>query len=164
MHVQPSKFRAFALSRFRLGAFLFLKLPAAWIAGVRLAKLTGDASEVHIRYKWLNTNPFGSIYFAVLCMAGELASGILAMQHVYGANPAISILVVELQAGFFKKAKGLIRFVCTDGTAMAAAIEQAKATGEGVTVVGVSNGYDEENNHVAQFNVTWSFKVKQKPV
>ncbi len=164
MNAQPEKFRTFALSRFRLGAFLLLKLPAAWIAGVRLAKLTENESEVHIRYKWLNTNPFGSIYFAVLCMAGEFASGILAMQHVYGAKPSISILVVELQAGFFKKAKGLIRFVCKDGAAMAEAIRQAKATGEGVTVVGTSDGYDAENNLVAQFKVTWSFKVKQTTV
>jgi hypothetical protein len=141
---------------------LFLKLPAAWIAGVKLLQLSDERSEVGIRYKWLNTNPFQSIYFAVLCMAGEFASGILAMQHVFGAKPAISILVVGLEAGFFKKARGRIVFRCEEGAAIAAAIEKARKTGEGVAITVVSEGFDEAGDIVARFNVTWSFKVKSE--
>lgn len=154
-------FRRFALSG-RLRFFLFSKLPAAWLAGIKLAALSPEASEVRIKHTWWSTNPFGSIYFAVLCMAGEFASGILAMQHIYKSDPAISILVVGLEAGFFKKAKGTIRFICKEGESIQKAIAEARETGNGVAIPAVSEGFDEENNLVARFTVTWSFKVKQQ--
>ena len=46
--------------------FLILKLPLAFLAGVKLKFLNDTQSTVQIKYNYLNKNPFKSIYFAAL--------------------------------------------------------------------------------------------------
>jgi len=152
-------FRRQVLSPHKLRLFMLRKLPLAWLAGLRLAALTPEVATVSIRYKYLTQNPFRSIYFAALAMAAELASGIQAMMHTQGGGP-VSMLVVGLQAEFKKKAVGLITFTCPDGAAIAAAIAESRAMGEGRTVVCTSTGRDEAGDVVAVFRITWSFKAK----
>lgn len=157
---QAAAFRRQVLSPAKLRLFLLRKLPMAWLAGLRLVALTPDAATVTIRYKYLTQNPFRSIYFACLAMAAELASGIQAMLHVQGGGP-VSMLVVGLTAEFCKKAVGRIAFTCSDGAAIAQAVAESRATGEGRTVVCTSTGLDEAGDVVAVFNVTWSFRAKK---
>jgi acyl-coenzyme A thioesterase PaaI-like protein len=154
-------FRRQVLHPAKLRLFMLRKLPLAWLAGLRLVALTPEVATVTIRYKYLTQNPFRSIYFAALAMAAELASGIQAMLHTQGGG-AVSMLVVGLAAEFNKKAVGLITFTCPDGAAIAQAIVESRATGEGRTVVCTSTGYDEAGDVVAVFRVTWSFKAKTK--
>ncbi len=153
-------FRHQVLSPGKLRLFMLRKLPLAWLAGLRLVALTPEAATVTIRYKYLTQNPFRSIYFAALAMAAELASGMQAMLHNQGGG-AVSMLVVGLQAEFTKKAVGLISFTCPDGAAIAQAIAESRAQGEGRTVVCTSTGQDEAGDVVAVFRVTWSFKAKR---
>ena len=136
------------------------KLPMAWLAGLRLQALTPEAATVSIRYKYLTQNPFRSIYFACLAMAAELASGIQAMMHVQAGGP-VSMLVVGLAADFRKKAVGTVAFTCPDGGAIAQAVAESRATGEGRTVLCTSTGRDEASNVVAVFQITWSFRAKR---
>lgn len=159
----PAKqaFRRQVLNPFKLRLFLLRKLPMAWLAGLRLTALTTEAATVTIPYKYLTQNPFRSIYFAALAMAAELASGIQAMLHTQGGGP-VSMLVVKLDAEFAKKAVGLIAFTCADGAAIATAVAESRATGEGRTVVCTSTGLDEAGDTVAVFRVTWSFKAKRQ--
>jgi acyl-coenzyme A thioesterase PaaI-like protein len=152
-------FRRQVLNPGKLRLFMLRRLPLAWLAGLRLVALTPEAATVTIRYKYLTQNPFRSIYFAALAMAAELASGIQAMLHTQGIG-AVSMLVVGLQADFTKKAVGLIAFTCSDGAAIAQAIADSRATGDGRTVVCTSTGRDEASDIVAVFRVTWSFKAK----
>jgi acyl-coenzyme A thioesterase PaaI-like protein len=152
-------FRHQVLNPGKLRLFMLRKLPLAWLAGLRLVALTPEAATVTIRYKYLTQNPFRSIYFAALAMAAELASGMQAMLHTQGGG-AVSMLVVGLQADFTKKAVGLIAFTCYDGAAIAQAIADSRATGDGCTVVCTSTGRDEAGDTVAVFRVTWSFKAK----
>ncbi|RZK16959.1 MAG: DUF4442 domain-containing protein [Hymenobacter sp.] len=154
-------FRRQVLNPFKLRLFMLRKLPLAWLAGLRLTALTPEAATVTIRYKYLTQNPFRSIYFAALGMAAELASGIQAMLHTQGGGP-VSMLVVELEANFTKKAVGLIAFTCPDGAALAAAVAESRATGQGRTVVCTSTGRDEAGDVVAVFRVTWSFRAKRE--
>ncbi|WP_229725278.1 PaaI family thioesterase [Hymenobacter baengnokdamensis] len=153
-------FRRQVLSPARLRLFMLRKLPMAWLAGLRLRALTPEAATVTIRYKYLTQNPFRSIYFACLAMAAELASGIQAMMHVQSGGP-VSMLVVGLTAEFSKKAVGTITFTCADGAAIAQAVAESRATGEGRSVVATSTGHDEAGDVVAVFRVTWSFRAKQ---
>jgi redox-regulated HSP33 family molecular chaperone len=153
-------FRQQVLNPFKLRLFLLRKLPLAWLAGLRLTTLTPEAATVTIRYKYLTQNPFKSIYFAAQAMAAELASGIQAMLHTQGGGP-VSMLVVGLQAEFSKKSVGLVTFTCPDGAALATAVAESRATGEGRTVVCTSTGHDEVGDVVAVFRVTWSFKAKR---
>ena len=70
------------------------------------------------------------------------------------------MLVTGLEADFTKKATGLIAFACPDGPAIAAAMAESRATGEGRTVVATSTGRDEAGDVVAVFRITWSFRAK----
>ena len=153
-------FRRQVLNPLKLRLFMLQKLPMAWLAGLRLTQLTPEAATVTVRYKYLTQNPFRSVYFACLAMAAELASGIQAMMHVQAGGSA-SMLVVGVQADFTKKAVGLISFTCPDGAAIAQAIAESRATGEGRTAVCTSTGMDEAGDVVAVFRFTWSFRAKR---
>ena len=80
--------------------FLIFKLPLAFLAGVKLKALDDNYSKAQLKYSYLNKNPFKSIYFAALSMAGELASGILAASFIYKNKPEISMLVVGVNIEF----------------------------------------------------------------
>ncbi|AKD05582.1 thioesterase [Pontibacter korlensis] len=139
---------------------MLAKLPMAYLAGLRIATLTSELASVTIPYKYINKNPFNSIYFACLSMAAELSTGALCMMYVYRAHPAISMLVVHMEADFTKKAVGTITFTCQDGQLIQQAVETTKAAGQGVTVTATSIGTDERGEQVAIFRYTWSLKAK----
>ena len=149
-------------SSIKLKMFMLAKLPMGFLAGLRIEEITEEKSIVSIRYGYLTKNPFRSVYFACLAMAGELASGALGLAQVYGSVPSVSMLVVGMEATFTKKAVGKIRFICQDGIAIKQAIEESKKTGEGKTVVAKSIGLDETGEEVAIFKITWSYKAKKK--
>jgi hypothetical protein len=149
-------------SPFKLKLFMLAKLPFGFLAGLRIEEISEEKSVVSIRYGYLTKNPFKSVYFACLAMAGELASGALGLAQVYGAVPSVSMLVVNMEAVFTKKAIGKIRFTCSDGKAIKLAIEESKKTGEGQTIVATSVGLDEAGQEVAIFKITWSYKAKMK--
>jgi Domain of unknown function (DUF4442) len=146
--------------KFRI--FLFTKLPAAYFAGVRVRELDEKRCMVTVPYKWLSQNPFRSTYFACLSMAAEMSTGALAMAHLYKINPPVSMLVVKVDSEYFKKATGKTSFVCEDGELFQKAIEETIATGEVRIVKAKSIGKNKEGEVVAEFYVTWSFKVKSK--
>ncbi len=152
-------FRRQVLHPLKLRLFLLQKLPMAWLAGLRLRALTPTQATVTVPFKYLTQNPFRSTYFACLAMAGELASGIQAMMHTRGGGP-VSMLVTGLAAEFTKKAVGLVAFTCPDGPAIARAVAESRATGEGRAVVCTSTGVDAAGDVVAVFRVTWSFRAK----
>ncbi len=152
-------FRQQVLTPWKLRLFLLRQLPMAWLAGLRLRQLTTERAEVTVPFKLLTQNPFRSIYFACLAMAAELASGIQAMLHTQAGGP-VSMLVTGLQADFTKKATGLITFACDDGHAIAQAIAESRASGEGRTLTCTSTGTDAAGDVVAVFRVQWSFRAK----
>jgi hypothetical protein len=93
-------------------------------------------------------------------MAAELSTGVLAMMHLYGKKPAISMLVLANAAEFYKKATGKITFICKEGKELKETIENSLKTLEPQSITVSSIGIDEKGNAVAKFTFTWSFKVK----
>jgi hypothetical protein len=156
-----NKFKEIINNPLKYKLFTITRLPMAWLAGLRVVDLSEQSAAVTIYYGYLTQNPFKSIYFACLAMAAELSTGVLAMMHVYEAKPSVSMLVTGLKAEFHKKAVGKITFTCTDGNAIAQAIAESKATGEGRTVAARSIGTDESGVIVADFTFVWSFKAKK---
>lgn len=140
--------------------FLLRKLPSAYFSGVRLRALTEDTCEVTVPFKWFSQNPFRSTYFACLAMAAELSTGALAMAHVYKRKPAVSMLVVKMEAEYFKKATDVTMFTCTDGKEFRKAIITAIETGQPQTLTAHSEGKNLAGDLVARFTITWSFKAK----
>jgi uncharacterized protein DUF4442 len=147
----PLKFRMFLLS----------KLPNAFFSGVRIRKIDENSCVVTVPYKWLTKNPFRSTYFACLSMAAEMSTGALCLVHLYKRDPPVSMLVVKVESEYFKKAIGRTSFNCEDGALIQDTIERAISTGEAQTVRAKSVGKNEEGAVVAEFFVTWSFKVKK---
>ena len=142
--------------------FLFSKLPAAFFSGVRLRDIDEEKCIVSIPYKWFSQNPFRSTYFACLAMAAEMTTGSLGLMYLNKRNPAVSMLVVKLEAVYFKKAVGLTIFTCADGEKIKQTIEQAIATGTGQSFTATSAGVNENGEKIADFFITWSFKTKTK--
>lgn len=145
--------------RFRL--YLFTRMPSAFFSGLRITRLDAGSCTVIVPYKWFTRNPFRSTYFACLAMAAEMSTGILAMSQLYGRSPRISMLVVGLEASYFKKATSSTHFQCTDGNAIRETIEKAIATGDGQTIRARSAGMNPAGDPIADFYITWSFKVKK---
>jgi hypothetical protein len=141
--------------------FLLTRLPAAFLAGIRLELITPERAVVKLRYQFLTKNPFRSTYFACLGMAAEMSTGLLAMAYLYKRKPPISMLVVRIESQFFKKATGITRFTCEQGQALAAAIQKAVETGQSVELLVTSSGFNEQGIEVARFLITWSFKRKE---
>lgn len=146
-------------SPWKMRFFMLRKLPMGVLAGLRVVAFDGEMAAVSLRLTYLTKNPFRSIYFACLAMAAELASGVQGMVRVADGSP-VSMLVVGLEGTFTKKAVGRITFTCPDGAAIAQAVAEARATGEGRTVLCTSTGRDEAGDEVAIFRLTWSFKAK----
>ncbi len=143
-----------------INRFLLFKLPSAWIAGIRLKKINDEEAVVTAKHRWINQNPFNSMYFAVLAMGAELSTGILVMKKIQDTGKPISMLVTGTQGEFTKKARGRIRFVCKDGKMIDDQIIQALKTGEGVQFELTSKAYDETDDLVCTFRFRWSIKAK----
>ena len=144
----------------RINIFLFLKLPSAFISGVRLQSISEEKAIVAVKYKWINQNPFKSMFWAVQGMASELTTGILIMQHVNKSEKKISMLVTNMNASFNKKATGKIYFECNEGVLIKEMIKKALFTNEGQTIMLSSIGKNEEGVEVSRFEYEWSLKVK----
>jgi hypothetical protein len=160
MKYTPGKFLELARHPLKFRWFLFQKLPSAFFSGLRVRDMDLDKSSVTVPFKWFSQNPFRSTYFACLAMAAEMSTGLLAMLHTYRHDQPVSMLVIKLEAEYFKKATGLTTFTSRDGDGIMHAIEEAVVTHEPVTYLAKSIGTNEKGEVVAEFRITWSFRVK----
>ena len=143
-----------------LNKFLFFKLPSAFICGVRVKQLDKNKCIVSVKHRWINQNPFNSMYFAVQAMAAELSTGALVMLEIQKSNKKISMLVANNKSNFSKKATGRITFVCNDGHLAEKAIQEAIAIGEGQTFWMKSIGTNEKGEQVSEMDFEWSVRSK----
>lgn len=149
-----------ATSVSKFNTFLFFKLPAAWWTGVRLRELNREKAVVTVTHKWINQNPFKSMFWAVQGMAAELTTGALVMSQIKESGKKVSMLVANNKATFTKKATGKITFSCEDGYKISNALQKALETGEGVTCWMTSTGVNEQGIVVSIFDFEWTLKVK----
>lgn len=150
MKITPSK----------LNKYLMFKLPAAYFTGVRTKELNNNSCVVTVKHRWVNQNPFKSMFWAVQGMAAELTTGALVMQKIRESEKKISMLVASNNASFTKKATGRITFKCEEGEKINDAILKAIETGEGQTVWLNANGVNADGVEVSSFNFEWTLKVK----
>ncbi len=148
------------LSTYQLNTFLFFKLPSAFWCGVRVKSITRQSCTVTVKHRWINQNPFRSMYFAVQAMAAELSTGALVISKIKESKRDISMLVANNKSNFTKKATGRITFTCTDGDLIEAAIQQTIATGEGQTFWMKSIGVNQKGEQVSEMEFEWSVRIK----
>jgi hypothetical protein len=80
----------------RINVFNFFKLPSVWWCGIRVTKIDDISCQVKVVHRWINQNPFKSMFWAVQGMAAELTTGVLISFNV-GSQQSCK---------FFKKSKG----------------------------------------------------------
>ncbi len=148
------------LSPKKFNIFLILKLPAAWLCGVRVRNIDGKKCIVSVKHRWINQNPFKSMFWAVQGMAAELTTGALVMKKIKESGKPISMLVANNNANFSKKATGRILFNCDDGELLDDVIQKAIQTNEGQTIWMKSMGVNKDGIIVSTFNFEWTLKVK----
>lgn len=149
-----------AFSPSKLNSFLFFKLPSAFWSGVRVKSISSEKCVVTVKHRWMNQNPFKSMYFAVQAMAAELTTGALVMYHIKESGKNISMLVANNKGNFTKKATGRIMFTCNDGHLIKDAIDRTIATKEGQTFWMKSIGINEKGEQVSEMDFEWSVRIK----
>jgi len=150
MNITPSK----------LNTFTIFKLPSAYFCGVRTKYIDDHKCVVTVKHKWINQNPFKSMFWAVQGMAAEFSTGALMIAKIQESGKKISMLVTTNNATFTKKATGRITFTCNDGHLIDDAIKKTIETGDGQTIWMKSVGVNQDGIEVSTFNFEWSIKVK----
>jgi hypothetical protein len=143
-----------------INRFLLAKLPSAWFCGVRLKSIDDKTCTVSVKHRWINQNPFKSMYFAVQNMAAELSTGALVMKSIKDSNTKVSMLVVKASSEYYKKATGRITFTCKNGALVSETIANAIRDKEGKTMTLDVVAINEEGTEVSTFQFTWSVKPK----
>jgi hypothetical protein len=144
----------------KINLFNLFNLPAVYLMGIRVKTITDEYCKVFVKYRWINQNPFKSMFWAVQGMAAELTTGALVMSKIKNSGKPISMLVANNNATFTKKATGRIVFICEDGQKVDDAIANAIATQEGQTIWMTSVGTNKEGVVVSTFNFEWTIKVR----
>jgi hypothetical protein len=157
-----NKFFALINHPFKFRMYLLYKLPAAFFSGIKVKECTQEKCTTSVPYKWLTQNPFRSTYFASLAMAAEMSTGALALSNTYKSDPAISMLVTKMEANYFKKATGITCFTCEEGSQIANAANEAGSGGESKTITVKTIGKNKNDELIAEFLFTWSFKARVK--
>ena len=143
----------------KINRWMLFKLPAAWLSGVRLSLINDSRCEVKVKFKWINQNPYRSMFWAVQGMAAELTTGMLLTNSIQNSKANISMLLVSNKSNFHKKAVGKITFICEEG-------ENAKklinSTIQNITSKAwfKAKGYDETGDLVSEFDFEWSCKKR----
>ena len=145
--------------RSKINRWMLFNLPAAWLSGVRLSLINDSRCEVKVKFKWINQNPYRSMFWAVQGMAAELTTGMLLTNSIQNSKANISMLLVSNKSCFHKKAVGKITFTCEEG-------ENAKELINS-TIQNISSkawfkakGYDETGDLVSEFDFEWSCKKR----
>ncbi|HEX9826921.1 MAG TPA: DUF4442 domain-containing protein [Flavobacteriaceae bacterium] len=144
----------------KINQFNLFKLPAVYLMGIRVKTITDEFCKVSVKHRWINQNPFNSMFWAVQGMAAELTTGAMVMSKIKRSGKPISMLVANNNASFTKKATGRITFICNDGLKVDEAIDKTIVTKEGQTIWMKSVGTNEDGIEVSNFNFEWTIKVR----
>ena len=140
---------------------MFFKLPAAWLMGVKVRMINHSNCICTLKYRWINQNPFKSIFWAAQGMAAEFATGVLLMREIELSNKNISMLLVDVEAKFTKKAIGKISFKCDKGLMIKKKIGSLNSQNAKSTMWIDSIGVDESGQEVSKFKFNWSILLKK---
>ena len=139
----------------------FFKLPSVWWCGIRVKSVNEDSCIVSVKHRWINQNPFKSMFWAVQGMAAELSTGILLMNEISRSKKSFSMLVLNNKANFSKKAIGRISFSCDQGRQIRNSINLAISSKKPQTIWVNSSGIDSQGDTVSTFSFEWSLKLRK---
>ena len=144
----------------RINAFNFFKLPSVWWSGIRVTKIDNNSCQVKVVHRWINQNPFKSMFWAVQGMAAELTTGVLIMEAIHNSKRKVSMLVLNNRANFSKKARGKVLFECDEKQKLIKSMNTLIKTQESQTVWLTSKGIDQNGDIVSTFEFEWTLLLK----
>ena len=160
-NIKKDKFRKRVINKWMFKLYLLQKMPIALLAGLQVRKLNDKECVVSVPFKWLSQNPFRSVYFATQSMAAEMSTGIPGLMAITCAEKKVSMLVLNIEAAFIKKAAERIYFNCENVEEIFMTVNDAVLTGEGKSIKAKSTGRLKDGTIVSEFSVIWSFKAKK---
>ena len=131
-----------------------------FLSGMRIKRLNEEQCTVSVPFKWINKNPFKSIFWAAQGMAAELTTGSLIKNVIKESGVNVSYLVVENKSSFYKKATGKIIFECNQGKELQDLFNSFDQHNNKAIIELKSIGIDSNNIKVSEFSFTWSLKVR----
>tara|TARA_B100000780_G_scaffold100542_1_gene70187 strand:+ start:1083 stop:1550 length:468 start_codon:yes stop_codon:yes gene_type:complete len=149
-------------SPFQYNIYTFFKLPSVWWCGIRVKSVNEESCLVGVKHRWINQNPFKSMFWAVQGMAAELSTGLLLINEISISKKKFSMLVLNNKANFSKKATGKISFSCNQGSEIRKSINLAISSDQPQTIWLNSSGTDSLGDTVSKFSFEWTLKVKNK--
>ena len=144
----------------RINIFNFFKLPSVWWCGIRVTKIDDVSCQVKVVHRWINQNPFKSMFWAVQGMAAELTTGVLIMEAIQNSKRKVSMLVLNNRANFSKKARGKVLFECDEKQKLSKAMNQLIKTQKPQSVWLTSKGIDQNGDIVSTFEFEWTLLLK----
>jgi len=148
-------------SPFQYNLYNFFKLPSVWWCGIRVKSVNEESCLVSVKHRWINQNPFKSMFWAVQGMAAELSTGLLLMNEIARTKKSFSMLVLNNKANFSKKANGRISFSCNQGLQIKECLNKAISSGTPQTIWLNSSGLDSKGDTVSKFSFEWSLKLRR---
>ena len=139
-------------SPFQYNLYNFFKLPSVWWCGIRVKSVNEESCLVSVKHRWINQNPFKSMFWAVQGMAAELSTGLLLMNEIARTKKSFSMLVLNNKANFSKKATGRISFNCNQGRQIKDCLNKAISLGTPQTIWLNSSGLDSKGDTVSKFS------------
>ena len=146
----------------RINAFNFFKLPSVWWCGIRVTKIDDVSCQVKVVHRWINQNPFKSMFWAVQGMAAEMPGGLLLSEKIKNSGHNISMLLIGSTSNFTKKAVGKILFTYENGPDLDKMVNDAVVTKEAQTLTILTKGIDQNGDVVSEFTFKWSIKLRSK--
>ena len=148
-------------SPFQYNLYNFFKLPSVWWCGIRVKSVNEESCLVSVKHRWINQNPFKSMFWAVQGMAAELSTGLLLMNEIARTKKSFSMLVLNNKANFSKKATGRISFSCDQGSQIKECLNKAISSGTPQTIWLNSSGLDSKGDIVSKFSFEWTLKLRR---
>jgi hypothetical protein len=148
-------------SPFQYNLYNFFKLPSVWWCGIRVKSVNEESCLVSVKHRWINQNPFKSMFWAVQGMAAELSTGLLLMNEIARTKMSFSMLVLNNKANFSKKATGRISFSCDQGRQIKECLNKAISSGTPQTILLNSSGLDSKGDTVSKFSFEWTLKLRR---
>lgn len=145
-----------------LNTYTFFKLPSVWWTGIRVIHIDTTSCIAKVKHRWVNQNPFDSMFWAVQGMAAELTTGVLVMKAIAKRGRKISMLVLHNRASFTKKARGMLTFECDQGELVDRTVSQLLDSGKPQTVWLKSSGIDAQGDIVSTFEFEWTVALKKQ--
>ena len=108
-------------------------------------------------------NHVRSMYIGAMVVGVDMVTGFTALLKIRESKRNVILIFKDLKANFLKRAEGDIHYICSEGKAIAAAVDEAIRTGERVNlpvpvIATVPDKFGDEP--VAEFIITLSMKEK----